>query len=91
MDTLAAGDSDSKLGARPQQVEILPPPTLAEELPRQQERCRTILERALECGPGGAFLVAILRQALARAEKAAAEGDAVEMLRSCRELSEFQE
>ena len=65
--------------------------TLADELPRQQARCRMILEHALEIGPSGQFLVMFLRQSLARAEKAAAEGDVIAMLGACQELQEYKE
>jgi hypothetical protein len=65
--------------------------TLADELPRQQERCREILEHALEIGPAGLFLVAMLRQSLAAAEKAAAEGDVAAMVAACRDLQEYKE
>lgn len=64
---------------------------LADELPRQQERCRGILETALEIGPPGAFLVAMLRASLGRAEKAAATGDVVEMFRACADLKGYSE
>jgi len=65
--------------------------TLAEELPRQQARCRLILEHALEIGPAGQFLVMFLRDSLAKAEKAAAEGDVVAMLQACIDLKEYSE
>lgn len=48
---------------------------LAEALPAEWARCREILEQALKIGPSGAFLAALLRQYLSRAEHAAAEGD----------------
>ena len=56
---------------------------LAAELPRQQARCRQILEHVLEIGPSGAILAMFLRQSLAKAEKAAAEGDVIVMLGVC--------
>lgn len=66
--------------------------TLAEELPKQQARCREMLEHALELPPqSGAFLVMMLRRSLADAERAAASGDLVEMLRACKDLQEFKE
>jgi len=64
--------------------------TLADELPRQQARCRTILEQALKIGPWGAFLAASLRASLARAEKASAAGDLAEMV-ACKELQDYSE
>ena len=66
--------------------------TLAEELPRQQARCREILEHALALPPAsGFFLVASLRASLSRAERAAAAGDVAEMARACADLQEYQE
>lgn len=66
--------------------------TLADELPRQQARCREILEHALELPPAsGFFLVASLRADLARAEHAAASGDVVAMLQACQALAEYKE
>lgn len=66
--------------------------TLADELPRQQERVRGLIEIYAELPNGvGAFTIALMRQALARAERAAAGGDIVEMIRSCKELAEFEE
>ena len=65
--------------------------TLAEELPAQQARCRQILERALELGPAGTFLATILRASLARAERAAAEGDLAEMIRALNDLQSYKE
>jgi hypothetical protein len=66
--------------------------TLADELPRQQARCREILEHALELPPAsGRFLVAMLRAELGRAERAAASGDLGAMVLACKRLQEFEE
>lgn len=66
--------------------------TLADELPRQQARCRTILEHALELPPqSGGFLVAMLRRSLSAAEIAAASGDLAAMVRACADLQEYKE
>ena len=65
--------------------------TLADELPREQERCRTILEHALEIGPAGFFLVAMLRQSLARAERAAAACDVAAMCAALADLRGYKE
>ena len=65
--------------------------TLAEELPHQQERCRNILENALSIGAPGAFLAAMLRVSLAKAESAAAAGDTVAMLAACKDLQGYKE
>lgn len=64
---------------------------LAEALPREQARCRTILEHAMEIGPPGAFLVAILRRSLALAERAAAEGDLGAMIAALNDLQSYSE
>lgn len=65
--------------------------TLADELPRQQKRCREILEHALEIGPAGAFLVAMLRHSLSQAERAAASGDVAAMVAACADLQNYKE
>ena len=63
--------------------------TLAEELPAQQARCREVLRHAIAIGPPGAFLAAMLRQSLARAEQAAAGGDVGAMIRAVRDLRSY--
>lgn len=65
--------------------------TLADELPRQQARCREILEAAVSIGPPGLFLATMLLQSLQRAEEAAASGDVVAMLRACQDLASYKE
>lgn len=64
---------------------------LAEALPAQQARVRDLIEIYKEIGPPGAFAIAMMRQALARAEQAAAAGNVVEMLRAHEELKGFKE
>lgn len=65
--------------------------TLADELPRQQARCREIMENARELGAPGLFLAAMLRQSLARAEQAAAAGDVALMLAAHEDLKGYKE
>lgn len=65
--------------------------TLAEALPAQQARCRELLKQALEIGPSGAFLAEMLRQSLARAERAAAAGDLPAMIRALNDLQAYSE
>ena len=65
--------------------------TLADELPRQQARCRQMLEHVLEIGPEGAILAMFLCQSLAKAERAAAEGDVIARLGACQESQEDKE
>ncbi|HKJ62262.1 MAG TPA: hypothetical protein VKA94_09765 [Hyphomicrobiales bacterium] len=62
---------------------------LAEELPKEQRRVRELLE-IYNAIPSGQFGALMIRQALSRAEQAAASGDAVEMLRSYEELKGCQ-
>jgi hypothetical protein len=59
--------------------------TLADALPREQERVRELVA-VYDTIPTGAFGAAMLRQALTRAEHAASSGDVVAMLRSYEEL-----
>lgn len=65
--------------------------TLGDELPQQIARVRDeLIPRYLECGPGGAVAVAMMRADLDRASKAMIEGDVVEMLRVYQKLKEWQ-
>jgi hypothetical protein len=65
--------------------------TLADELPRQQERCRMILENALQIGQPGELLAMMLRASLKRAELAAISGDIVQMIYAIKELQQYSE
>lgn len=65
--------------------------SLAEGLPQQQARCREILEHAIAIGAPGAFLAAMLRISLAKAEKAAASGDLAAMVEAYRDLETYKE
>lgn len=64
--------------------------TLAEDYPKQQERCRELLEGYTEIGPAGAFGHAMISDVLRRADKAAAEQDLVAMIRCFQEMKERQ-
>lgn len=65
--------------------------TLADSLPEQQKRVRGLIEIYRQIGPAGQFAIAMMEQALTRADQAATSGDVVAMLRSHKELSEFSE
>lgn len=65
--------------------------TIAEDLPKEQQRCRCILENAVRIGNAGSFLAAILRESLRKAEVAAASGDVVEMIRCYEDLKSYKE
>ena len=62
---------------------------LADALPDEQRRVRELLD-VYNTIPTGAFAAAMLRDALGRAERAAAAGDVVAMARSYAELKECQ-
>lgn len=64
--------------------------TLAEELPRQQQRVRDLIPLYESIGPGGMFAVAMMKASLAEAERAAASGDVVAMLRACKDLEGYE-
>jgi hypothetical protein len=63
--------------------------SLAQDFPKEQQRVRELLE-VYNTIPTGAFGAASLRQALTRAEQAAASGDVIAMLRSYEELKGCQ-
>ena len=57
--------------------------TLGEALPAEMKYVReTVIPIYQEIGSAGSFAIAMINRDLSRAEKAMAEGDAVEMLRS---------
>lgn len=60
--------------------------TLGTEFPKEQARCRDLLRVYRELGPVGTFGAAMIEQVLRKADQAAAEGDAVEMLRVFEEM-----
>lgn len=62
---------------------------LAEALPKEQQRVRELLP-LYDAIPTGVFAATMMRQALSRAEQAAASGDVIAMLRSHEELKDFK-
>lgn len=63
------------------------PDTLGDALPREMTRVRdVIIPEYIEIGPPGALAVALMRNALDRAQKALAEGDVLAMIRVYEEL-----
>lgn len=60
--------------------------TLADEFPKEQERCRQLLEQYKEIGPVGAFGHMMISDVLRRADQAAMSGDVVAMLRLYEEM-----
>ena len=69
--------------------------TLADALPREQKRCRKLLDQYKTLrnteGVNVEFVVAMIELALANAERAASAGDVVAMLRAYFELKSFNE
>jgi hypothetical protein len=65
--------------------------TIATDLPKQQERCRDILEAAQSIGPAGMFLASLLKASLKRAEQAAAAGDVNAMIAAYKDLESYKE
>lgn len=63
--------------------------TLADELPKECARVRTVLGYYREIGPAGAFGAMMIERDLAAADRAMAEGDVVEMLRAYETLKEI--
>lgn len=62
--------------------------TLADALPKEQARVRDLIPMYESTGPGrvGRFAITCMKQSLEKAEKAAAEGDVVAMLRALEDL-----
>jgi hypothetical protein len=63
---------------------------LAEGLPQQQQRVRDLMAVYRSIGNAGVFALMMMEQAMQRADKAAAEGDVVAMIRSYEELKGFE-
>jgi hypothetical protein len=64
--------------------------TLMEGLQEELKRAMFLLKEYESLGVAGLFGATMIRQEIARAEKAIAEGDTVQMIMSYKELSENQ-
>ena len=62
------------------------PETLGDQYPIQLNRCRELLKQYEEIGPSGVYGAAVIRDTIARAEKAQADGDTVLMIRCFKEM-----
>ncbi len=60
--------------------------SVGQEFPKQQARCRALLEQYTSIGPAGQFGHLMISQVLERADQAAISGDVVAMLRSFEEM-----
>lgn len=56
--------------------------SLGEEYPKQQARCRELLEQYTAIGAAGAFGHAMISQTLKEADEAAISGDLVAMIKA---------
>lgn len=63
--------------------------SLAEALPKEQARVREVLGHYKEIGPAGFFGASMIEVELAKADRAAASGDVVAMLRALESLKEI--
>lgn len=64
--------------------------TLADDLPKEQERCRELLVFYESIGRGGLFGAMLIKQSLAAAERAAASGDVVAMIHAYKRLKDHE-
>jgi len=64
--------------------------SLGVEFPKQQKRCRELLERYQKLGPAGAFAAAMIKRALEEAEQAAISGEVPRMIAAYDELLGFK-
>ena len=67
------------------------PQSLADALPIEMARARTVLGYFREIGPAGAFGAVMIEQALRHADAAVMSGDVVEMLRAYEDLKSIKE
>ncbi len=65
--------------------------TLADALPKEMARVRTVLGHYKEIGPPGAFGAMMIEQELSAADKAIMAGDLVAMIRAYNALREIKE
>lgn len=64
--------------------------SLGIEFPIEQARIRECIANGKEIGPAGAFYCAMAEDLLRRADKAAIEGDVVEMIALYQEMKDFK-
>lgn len=64
--------------------------TLADALPKEQERVRELIPIYESVGVAGAFAVAMMKKSLSDAEKASAAGDIAGMVRALEDLRGYK-
>lgn len=64
--------------------------SLAEAIPKEQERVREVLAIYRSIGPAGAFGAACIEQTLREADRAVMSGDVIAMLRSFKAMKEIE-
>ena len=62
--------------------------SLGEAYPKEQQRCRELLEEYKAIGPNGIFGYSAISAVLQRADKAAISGDVAKMMISFQEMRE---
>lgn len=65
-------------------------PSVGDDFPREQARCRELLKTYHDLGRAGVFGAAMIEAVLARADKAVIGGDLAEILISYREMRECE-
>ena len=65
--------------------------TLAEALPKEQARVRSLIPMYRELGNAGVFALAMMEQSLHMADQASAAGDVVAMIRALQNLRGYKE
>ena len=65
--------------------------SLAEALPKEQARVREVLGHYKAIGPAGFFGALMIEVELAKADRAAASGDVVAMIRALESLKEIND
>ena len=66
------------------------PTSLADALPRECARVRTVLGYYREIGPAGMFGAAMIEASLRRADAAMASGDVIAMIAAFKDLQEIE-
>ena len=64
--------------------------SVGEELPKEQARCRELIDAYRSIGPAGGFGAAMIERALQRADLAVMSGDVVAMVSAYEELRDIE-
>jgi len=64
--------------------------SLAEAFPKAQKRVRKLIKQYKEIGPPGRFAIMMMERSLDDAEKAAASGNVIDMIRAYNDLRGYK-